>query len=177
MKRYHKIAISALTVATIGAGGYFVAQKGTNAPQPQISPTPAPVSGTSYCNADLWNYVYHPARLQKEKDCTMVSGTIYSVKREPDGDLHIRLTVDPAYKDLINPVNVSGQKGMLVLEPVCQKVVTQADAIDTCKNFPYDKLVIPKVGVHVQVWGSFVLDLQHGGWAEIHPVTSIKSIP
>jgi hypothetical protein len=29
----------------------------------------------------------------------------------------------------------------------------------------------------VEITGSYVLDKEHGEWAEIHPVTSITSIP
>ena len=63
----------------------------------------------------------------------------------------------------------------MVVEPICQKQVEQADAIEACANFD-EYLDIPPVGTHVKVTGSYVLDHQHGGWAEIHPATSIEEI-
>jgi hypothetical protein len=32
---------------------------------------------------------------------------------------------------------------------------------------------IPEVGARVQITGSYVLDMEHGGWAEIHPVSNM----
>jgi hypothetical protein len=54
--------------------------------------------------------------------------------------------------------------------------VTQTSAISACKNF-HQNIYIPPVDTHVQVTGSYVLDKEHGKWAEIHPVTSIIKIP
>jgi hypothetical protein len=101
-----------------------------------------------------------------------VTGTIESIRVEKDGDYHIRLKVDAQFSNLINSANVKGQYGDLVLEPICQKPITQQDAIAACANF-HQNISIPSVGTHVNVTGSYVLDKEHGGWAEIHPVTSI----
>jgi hypothetical protein len=73
----------------------------------------------------------------------------------------------------IKAKEINGQFGDLVLEPICQNLVTQTDAIEACQNFQ-QSLNIPPVGTHVTVTGSFVHDLDHGGWSEIHPVTSIN---
>jgi hypothetical protein len=71
---------------------------------------------------------------------------------------------------------MNGQLGDLVVEPICQHSITQADAIPpACSNFHQD-INIPEVGSHVNVTGSYVLDKEHDGWAEIHPVTSIIKI-
>jgi hypothetical protein len=59
-----------------------------------------------------------------------------------------------------------------VLEPICVNPVTQRDAVSACQNF-HENISIATVGSHVQVTGSYVSDNQHGGWAEIHPVTSM----
>jgi hypothetical protein len=101
-----------------------------------------------------------------------VTGTIESIRVEKDGDYHIRLKVDPQFSNLINSANIKGQYGDLVLEPICQKPVTQQDAIAACANF-HQNISIPPVGRHVNVTGSYVLDKEHGRWAEIHPVSSI----
>jgi hypothetical protein len=128
------------------------------------------------CDPSLWNHVYNPSRLQVVDHCKTVSGVIDSVRTEPDGDYHIRLKLDPQFSDLINSANVNGQYGDLVAEPICVNPVTQIDAISSCQSF-HQNIVIPPIGTHVKVTGSYVRDNQHGGWAEIHPVTSISNTP
>lgn len=104
-----------------------------------------------------------------------VTGTIELVRREPDGDYHIRLKPDPQYANLLNEENVSKQAGSLVLEPVCENPIRQADARAACEGF-HGTVVLPPIGSHVRVLGSYVLDTDHG-WMEIHPVTSIDVTP
>ena len=53
--------------------------------------------------------------------------------------------------------------------------MTQADAVSACAGY-HNPLVIPPVGAHVTVTGAYVLDLDHGSWAEIHPVTAIGEV-
>jgi len=77
---------------------------------------------------------------------------------------------------MINSANVDGQFGDLVVGTICQNPVTQLDAISACANL-HQKIHIPEIGTHVNVTGSYDLDEGHGGWAEIHPVTSIVEIP
>ena len=45
-----------------------------------------------------------------------------------------------------------------------------------CQDF-HQNIEVPPVGTHVELTGSYVLDKEHGNWAEIHPVTSITTIP
>jgi hypothetical protein len=128
------------------------------------------------CDKSLWNHVYHPERLQIINACKSVLGTIESKKSEPDGDFHIRLKLDPQFSNLINSANVNGQRGDLVVEPICQHTITESIAAAVaCSNF-HQNINIPEVGSHVNVTGSYVLDKEHNGWAEIHPVTSIIKI-
>jgi len=133
-------------------------------------------SSPGQCDEALWNHVYNPTRLQIVDRCKTVTGSIESIRVEQDGDFHIRLRVDPQFAGMINTANVNGQFGDLVLEPICENPVTQPDAIRACANF-HQNINIPPVGTHVTVAGSYVHDLEHGGWAEIHPVTAISNIP
>jgi hypothetical protein len=128
------------------------------------------------CDRSLWNHVYNPQRLQVVEPCKTVTGILESKRVEADGDYHIRLKLDPQYANLVNQANVKGQLGDLVVEPICMNRVTQLDAISACQDFRQN-IGIPAVGTHVQVTGSYVLDKEHGKWAEIHPVTSIIKIP
>ena len=94
-----------------------------------------------------------------------------AVRTEADGDLHILVALDPAFVHLLTPANQGEELGDLVVEPVCVGVVSQTDAIATCAADP-DPLATPPttLGAHVWLEGRYVLDLQHGGWAELHPL-------
>jgi hypothetical protein len=105
-----------------------------------------------------------------------VTGVIESKRVEKDGDYHIRVKLDPPFSNLINSANIKNQFGDLVVEPICVNKVTQADAISACQNFRQN-ISIPPIGSHVNITGSYVLDREHGNWAEIHPVTSITPVP
>ena len=132
-------------------------------------------SSAGKCDQSLWNHVYNPTRLQVVAPCKSVLGVIESKRVEKDGDYHIRVKLDPPFSNLINLANIKNQFGDLVVEPICVNRVTQADAISSCQNF-HQNISIPPIGSHVNITGSYVLDKEHGNWAEIHPVTSITKI-
>ena len=128
------------------------------------------------CDDSLMAHVYHPNRLVVAKGCITVTGTVKSKTPEGDGDIHIRLQLDPGQgTGLINQVNNTSQHGFLVFEPLCQKKPTQASAKTACKNFKQN-ITIPKVGDRVRITGMHMLDNDHG-WLEIHPVTDITILP
>jgi hypothetical protein len=126
------------------------------------------------CDSKLWEHVYHKYRLEVIEECKSVTGTIEKIRKEDDGDLHMLLKLDAGQENLLNDKNISGQHGDLVLEPICVNKVTQEDAKEPCSGYVND-VKIPKVGDHVKVTGSYVLDKEHG-WNEIHPVTAIESV-
>ncbi len=131
----------------------------------------------SGCDDSLWEHVYHPQRLKNIDSCIEVTGTIHHQKREADGDDHIQLALDSQYAALLNDGNAKHQADCLVLEPICQYPVTQADAVEACRDFHSD-VEVPAKGTHVRVKGTYVWDSEAGhGWMEIHPVTSIEVIP
>jgi len=148
--------------------------------QPKIDPALVAAANpfvASGCDATLWDHVYHPQRLKVVEKCLSVTGTIHHVKGEADGDDHIQLELDSEFSGLLNDRNKNAQAGCLVVEPICQKAVTQADAVDACRDFHSD-VEVPKKGAHVRVLGSYVWDTEAGhGWMEIHPVTKIEVIP
>ncbi len=141
----------------------------------EINQTISNSVSTASCDKSLWDHVYHPQRLKIIDPCKTVTGVIDNIRVEKDGDFHIRLHLDQQFANLINDANVNQQYGDLVLEPICQNPVEQEDAVDSCANFTYHVNILP-VGTHVKVIGSYVLDMQHDDWAEIHPVTSIEEI-
>ena len=133
-------------------------------------------TSSDQCDQSLWDHVYNPSRLQLVDYCRSVSGTIESIRTERDGDFHIRVKLDPQFSDLINSANINGQFGDLVVEPICVNKVTQPSAVSACQDF-HQNIEVPPVGTHVEITGSYVLDKEHGNWAEIHSVTSITPVP
>lgn len=134
--------------------------------------------------------VYLPFRLHVRKDCLTVSGTVDCVRREEDGDIHIRLRVDPAYRRLLTPANAfqqcAGHPGPhLVVEIIPQHphlpfVTNSADLGG------FVTPAAPRVGDHVMVTGPYVWDtnalhdLVYPGrnvknWAEIHPAWNVTA--
>ena len=142
------------------------------------APVPAttaslPASSGQICG-DLKAHVYNPDRLQLLAACVTVTGTVAVIRSESDGDLHVLLQLDPGEEKYLNAKNISGELGDLVLEPVCVRSPTQADAIPACAGYS-NPLAIPAVGSHVSVTGAWVLDLDHG-WQELHPVFAFNGV-
>ncbi len=123
------------------------------------------------CDASLWQHVYHKYRLKVIEECKSVTGVVVSLRKEKDGDYHIRLRLDPGQGDLLNEKNIEKQQGCLVIEIICANEVTQQDAIGACSDY-VNNVSIPARGQHIKVTGSYVYDSQHG-WNEIHPVTGV----
>ncbi len=146
-----------------------------------ISPSPSPSSLTAVnpCVGDPRAHVYSPDRLQLLAPCIELTGTIDSETPQADGDYHVRLHLDPgqtcAGQPCLDADNASQQGGDLILEPVCENPITQADAVAACQGY-HNPLVLPPVGSHVSVMGPFVLDTDHG-WDEIHPLESVTVVP
>jgi SH3 domain-containing protein len=151
---------------------------------PNADPEATNPAGTE-CDDTLWHHVYHPTRLIVKQPCMAVTGTIVDatngrepdgVRHEADGDTHGWLKVDPQFQDLLNPGNMNNEGGNLVFEIVCKFVPpTQADAQPACASFQ-SPILIPPVGSHVRIVGSYVRDTNHAQWMEIHPVSSIAII-
>jgi len=115
-------------------------------------------------------YVYSPDRLVVLSNCVRVTGYVEAVRKESDGDLHILLKLDPQFDYLLTPAN-SNELGDLVVEPVCVNKPTQADAVEPCSKDPDPLTNLPTVGQYIWMEGRYVTDTDHGGWAEIHPLS------
>jgi hypothetical protein len=166
----------AVVLLVLVAGCGDLADKLDTVPTTTTTATPTTTTIVAdACDPALWRHVYHPARLKVVRACLTVQGTILRVRHEADGDLHILLMPDSADRWTLQPANTARQHGALVLEPVCVATPTQADAKPACGAYR-SPLAVPPVGAHVRVTGAYVLDLEHGSWAELHPVTSIKRI-
>src|SRR5207253_9215318 len=155
----------------------------SSTPTAALSPAPTTTASsatpaTAQCTGDPHAHVYSPDRLQLLTPCIRLTGTIELELAEPDGDFHARLHLDSgqtcAGQPCLDADNASQQAGDVVLEPVCENLITQADAMAACQGY-HNPLVLPPVGSHVEVMGPFVLDTDHG-WNEIHPLESVTVV-
>ncbi|MGZ8514451.1 MAG: hypothetical protein ACXWXA_05350 [Candidatus Limnocylindrales bacterium] len=178
MLRWYALSF-ALAVALAACDGTVPSPTSTTVPETTAaagSPfVAAPSAATSSSGAacrptDQDAFVYHPARLQVVNRCVLVYGTVAVIRHEADGDLHMLLALAPKFRNLLRPANQGVELGDLVVEPVCVNTVTQADATATCSADKHPLKVLPTVGDQVWMQGRYVLDLDHGGWAELHPL-------
>lgn len=90
------------------------------------------------------------------------------------GHIHIRFRLDQQFESFLNEKNISRQQGDLVLEPICQGNVRQADAEEPCSRYngPYFE---PHIGQRYLVSGAYVHDADHG-WNELHPLNSMQPV-
>lgn len=161
-RRWYVLLLSALLMM-VALGGC------EGVPQGPIHLTNAPVPPATCTPTSQDEYVYHPLRLHVLQSCIRVSGVVRAIRTENDGDLHIQLQLDPQYQDLLEPAN-SLEDGDLVIEPVCVKLPIQPDAFATCVGDVHPLTSLPTIGQHVWMEGRYVLDLEHGSWAELHPL-------
>ena len=187
------LAIASLLFAVLLGGSCAnkanTAKPAATAPPPPMAAEAATmaVGGAPKCDDSLWQHVYtgDPTKFSKPQDrlkvitpCIAVTGTIFNSASEKDGDYHVRVTLDPQFKSLLNAKNNSGQSGHLVVEPVCAKTPTQPDTVKegVCKGFSQNIFTPDMKSKRVRIVGVYVEDMEHG-WREIHPVTSITVIP
>jgi hypothetical protein len=170
-----KKRVGILIVVGAVVGAVYLSKRWERAPQ---------IGQGMACDASLWEHVYHgkfPSaedRLEIQNPCLTVTGTIVNARAEADGDWHIRLDVDPQYQSLLNQANLDQQHGYLVVEAICSNPVSQRDTIreGVCNGFSQNIFSADLIGRRVEVTGAYVLDQDHG-WMEVHPVTSIVTVP
>jgi len=137
--------------------------------------SPASPAAKAQCDESLWTHVYDPSRLQIRDTCRTVTGVITDQHLNDDGDIDVRLALDPPYVNLLNANNISNLNGHLQTEAICQAPISSADAARTCAGFT-GSVRIPADGMHVQVTGTYTFDTFHG-WMEIHPISVLTVIP
>jgi hypothetical protein len=108
--------------------------------------------GSRNCESNPLRHVYSPQRLTVLKKCVTEKVTVIAYRHEQDSDWHVNVLPDNGR--LINGQNIRRQHGLLVLEWVPG---------DSKPDHFF-------CGQRLEVTGTYVLDRQHGGWAEIHPV-------
>lgn len=134
--------------------------------------------------------VYIPERLQVLDRCSTVSGTVDCLKLEPDGDVHLRVRLDPQYARFLTQANslqtcVNHQEPHLVVEIIPQHKQGLVFGDNNADAGGFITPATPAPGDHITVTGPHVIDknilhrvLYQGrpaeNWAEIHPAWAIR---
>jgi hypothetical protein len=171
----------AATVGVLGVTGYFFVQIPLvkfqlAAGQCKFGP---PLAG-----------VYFPGRLRLLARCRTVSGTVDCLKVEPDGDVHLRVRLDPQFEGMLKPANsvqiCAKESGPhLVVEIIPQHKQGIAFRENNADAGGFISPAIPQPGDRIEATGPYVIDtnilhrvLYQGraaeDWAEIHPAWAIK---
>ena len=128
----------------------------------------------SACDPNIWKYVYDPTRLEVVDKCMTATGVIKESSADDDGDQHMLLKLDAGQENLLKKKNIKKKNGYLVIEAVCMNNITNPKVGGACTGY-VNHVQLPKMGDHVKVTGSYVID-SHNGWAEIHPISKIEVI-
>ena len=141
---------------------------------PTVIAAPTAAVAPTCAVSDQNSYIYNPDRLSVRAACVRVTGVVLAIRTEADGDLHVRVQLDPPFAGMLTPGNQQqcgqGVCGLLVVEPICVHSVTQTDAIAVCAADPDPLRSLPSVGSHIWLEGRSVLDRDHYDWAELHPL-------
>lgn len=145
----------------------------SGAPQAATSASPSAAAAGHCRSGPPEAGVWQPDRLRVLDPCKEAAGLVVQVIHEVDGDQHIWFRPDPGYESLLNAENHFQAKPAMLAEitPDCPLNANPKDANEAARC-PTTKLDVPGPGDHIDVYGPWVLDLDHG-WNEIHPVDSI----
>ena len=125
---------------------------------------PAWHPGAAPCRADPLAHVHDPGRLDVVAKCATASGLVRQVRYKPsDGDWQVDVAVDAPYLRYLKPAN-HGLLPVRVIPPDLPAVL------------------LPLLGQHATFYGSWVINKNLHGLAEMHPVwrivvTSVSPAP
>jgi hypothetical protein len=132
------------------------------------------VHKTTDCDTALWAHVYNPGRLEVYNPCVTVNGVIEESSADGDGDQHMLLRLDKGFESYVNERNEKKKNGCIVIEAICVNEIKKKKVGSACEGY-INNVLLPDIGAHVKVTGSFVNDT-HNGWNEIHPISKIEVI-
>src|SRR5260370_33623532 len=170
MKKLRAMAL----ILFVASCSFFLAYRFSQSPGPGRGDQESPQTTDAHCNQGLWQYVYNPDRLQVLNPCISVTGAVEEIRKEADGDVHIRFRLDQQFAALLNEKNISRQYGDLVLEPICQGKVRQADAAEPCSQYNGPDFA-PVVGQREHAVGAYVPDA-YQDLHPLHPATHLDSL-
>jgi hypothetical protein len=175
--------VLATSVNIIQSVGGVYQLNGKNPPQYQdiLSNKNILANANSKCNESLWKFIPTPSRLRIVNPCISITGIVDVIRlHPPDGDTNLGIKLDSQYNGMLTKANYSNKlmHGDMWVEMICQHKNVSDNPIKKggCKGYNGPHFIVPSKGEHVNITGSYVLDIREGGHAEIHPVSSINVI-
>jgi hypothetical protein len=152
-----------------------------------------------------WSFRLHDADGgTSQDDCGTIRGTVLQTHQESDGDLHIKVHLDPPYQHYLTPGNKyqdvpthcvqlpvtlkSCVDNLMVLEIIPQHCHGHYPYSDNCADRgAFVDPTAPNAGDYIEATGYSVRDYDPlhrlegypkaaDGWAELHPVTGLSVI-
>lgn len=135
--------------------------------------------------------VYLPFRLHVQKRCVTVTGIVDCLRREPDGDIHIELRLDRAYRRMLTSANAFQRCPRHTGPHLVVEIIPQGEQLPVLDNSAslagFVTPRAPPAGARIRVTGPYVLDTNAlhdltvpgknaANWAEIHPAWNITVI-
>ena len=138
-----------------------------------------------------------------QDDCGTIRGKVMATKKEADGDLHIKVQLDPQYQQYLAPGNLyqdvpshctqrrratSCVRNLMVLEIIPQHCHGHWPYSHNCADRgAFLDPAAPHTGDFIEATGYSVRDFDKlhrlegypkaaDGWAELHPVTALRVI-
>jgi len=112
------------------------------------------------CKEFVMDGVWGPERLRIVGGCVTVEGVVVSHPNTvEDGDVVFDVELDPEYRYMLSTGSYVLRKGYIHVE------IVPTDR---------DDVYIPQKGERVRITGAWVVDTDHGSWAEIHPAWRIE---
>jgi len=171
--RYWLLVVS--VVLMCGVGWAYYRFFGPGPAMPQYRQSLQVVEG---CDPNLWEHTFNRFSLRTLPggECVRVTGTVrYVYGNHMDGDRCLDIEPEPPYQFLVN--DASPNK-LIVVEAICQMRPDFWPARPTCDSLVgQPRMPALSVGMRVEVIGRLVTDRWHGGFTEIHPISSIRIIP
>lgn len=153
------LAVAGVTLVALSAAigfGLLRSDALETAMEPSGASAPAWRTGVVACRQDPMVGVPHPTRFVVVASCSMVSGTVKQVRRDPaDGELNLLIAVDQRYAQFL---------------PSSEDGVLRAAVVP--RDLP--KVTVPKIGQHVALYGAWVRDRNQHNQFALHPVWGVE---
>jgi len=132
--------------------------------------------------------VYLPFRLHVKKRCVTVTGIVDCLRREPDGDVHLEVRLNRAYRRLLTSANAFQRCPHHRGPHLVVEIIPQGGQLpfpdNSASRAGFVTPRAPRVGARIRVTGPYVVDTNAlhdlifpgknvADWAEIHPAWNI----
>jgi hypothetical protein len=199
------VLILCAVIVLSACGGSKNSQSATTAPSTALVGYPIGTCPPAAMKGVYWSFRLHDRDGgTTQDDCGTIRGKVMATKMESDGDLHIKVQLDPQYYQYLAPGNQYQSvpshcaqlprhirpcvQDLMVLEIIPQHCQGRRPYDQNCADHGYFlDPAAPQAGEYVEATGYSVRDFdklhllegyppEADGWAELHPVTALRVI-